>query len=158
METNLSQRTRDAGVFHERLRGASEAPSRSNRLARELVYPVRDEEVRLVRVGVVPIGWPHQSMAVGTEHRKAVKGWRRSYLFQPRPIRICKEQIEVAELWIGVMVRGEDDFLAIGCPRRAETGGAQMRDLTLVAPIGIHDPEIHLVGAHQTLGEEILVG
>ena len=55
METNFSQRTRDAGVFHERLRGASEAPSRSNRLARELVYPVRDEDVRLMRVGVVPL-------------------------------------------------------------------------------------------------------
>src|SRR5206468_11173909 len=46
---------------------------------------------------------------------------------------------------------------AVGRPRRSEVRAAELGDLTLVTSVGIHDPELHAVGAHEPLAQQLLI-
>src|SRR2546423_2913433 len=122
---------------------------------RSLLDPVGDEEVRLVRIGIVAVRRPNDAMAIGTEHRKAIEGVRGGHLLEAGSVRIDQEKVEIPELGIRMMVRGEDDFLPVGGPRGTKASRAQMSDLVLAAAVGVHDPEIHLVRPHQSQRHQI---
>src|SRR6267378_864181 len=121
------------------------------------IDPIRHEYVRLVRIGIVPIGSPNELLAIRAEHRESVERRRGGHLLEPRPIGTDQKQVEVAQLWIGVMVRRENDSLAIGRPRWPEARRAEMGDLPLVASVRVHYPQVHFVRTNQPLGEKILV-
>src|SRR5437763_777715 len=125
---------------------------------RSLLDPVGDEEVCLVRIGIVAVRRPNDAVAIGTEHRKAVEGVRGRHLLEAGSVRIDQKKVEIPELGVGMMVRGKDDFLSVGGPRGTKASRAQVRDLVLVAAVGVHDPEIHLVRSHQPLRQQLPVG
>jgi len=41
-------------------------------------------------------------------------------------------------------------------PRRTEVGAAEVRDLPLIAAVGVHDPQLHAIGANEPLAQEWL--
>src|SRR2546423_2707337 len=66
-------------------------------------YPIGDENIRLVRLRVVSIRRPNDLFSVSTEHRKTIEGRSSRHLLESGSVGIDKEEIEVAQLWIGVM-------------------------------------------------------
>src|SRR5438128_11830491 len=66
-------------------------------------------------------------------------------------------QTDVPVIGIVVVIRGEDYFPTISRPRWTEARRTEMGYLALIAAVGVHDPKVHLVGSHQSLGEKILV-
>src|SRR5436190_672175 len=47
--------------------------------------------------------------------------------------------------------------MTIGREKRGEVGTAQARDLPLVGAVGVHHPDLHPVGTHQTLTQKPLI-
>src|SRR3954468_20353720 len=139
MDIRLTRSAGDTRLFHERLRGPPEAPSRADR-RRFLIHPVRHEDVRFMRVCIVAVGCPNQLPSVSAEHRESIEGGRGGHLLETGTVGVYEKQIEISELRIGVMVRGEDDLLSIRRPRRTKARSTEVSDLFLPASIGVHDP------------------
>src|SRR6185312_5463185 len=99
------------------------------------VAPVGYEDVGFVRVLHQPVGRPDQLLAVWTEHGEAVEGGVGGNLLQSGSVRVDEKNVEVAELGIGVVVGREDDLFAVGGPRWAKAGAAQVGDLALVGSV-----------------------
>jgi hypothetical protein len=52
------------------------------------IDPIRHEQVRLVGVGVVPVGRPNQLLAIRAEHREAIERRSGGHLLESRAIGI----------------------------------------------------------------------
>ncbi len=72
---------------------------------RPSVHPIGDENVRLVRIGVVTVRSPDDFLAVAAEHGKSVEGRCRRHLLESCPVGIDQKQIEIAKPRISVVIR-----------------------------------------------------
>ncbi len=77
-------------------------------------------------------------------------------MLQTAAVGIHQEQLEVATV-ADVLVRCEDDLLAVGSERRGETGAAEIRDPLGVLAIGVGDEDLHFHGRSQVLGQFVFV-
>jgi hypothetical protein len=69
------------------------------------VHPIGDENVRLVRIGIVAVRSPDDLFAIRAEHRESIERGCRRHLLEPGPVRIDQKEIEIAEPGIGVVIR-----------------------------------------------------
>src|SRR2546423_15603089 len=93
----------------------------------------------------MPVRCPDQFAAVQAEHGKTIERRSRRYLLQAGAIGVDQEQVEVSELWVSVVVRREDDFLAIGGPGRTAAPSAQGGKLVVDAATLLYGSEGPLV-------------
>ena len=98
-----------------------------------------------MRLGIVPVRCPNELLAIGTEHRKPVKGRRGCNLLHPGAVRIDEEEIEISQLRIGMMVGRDNDLPPVRRPRWPRARGTLLGDLPRVAAVGVHHPRIHFV-------------
>src|SRR3990172_3355290 len=118
--------------------------------------PVGDEQVDVARLRIGAARGPDQLSAVRAERREPVEPRIEGDLLEARAVHADQIQIEVTASRVFV-VRREDDLPAVERPRRAEVRASQTRDLALVTPVGVHDPELHPARAHDPLCEEVPV-
>src|SRR5262245_164090 len=97
-----------------------------------------------------PTGGPDQLLAIWAEHREAVEFRVVRHLLEACSIWVDQIELEVAAPRI-LIVRREDDPPVVGREKRREVGATEVRDLLLVRPVGVHDPDLHPVRANQTL-------
>ena len=113
--------------------------------------PVGDEQIQIAVLRRAA-GRPNDLLSVRTEHRKAVELGMVGHLFESRSVRVDEIQLKIAAARI-LVVRRENDLAAVGREERSEVGAAEVRDLMLIGPVGVHDPDLHAIGPHQSLLE-----
>ena len=121
-----------------------------------LRHPIREKQIRLARLCVVPVGCPHERPPIGAEHRESIETRVGRDLFERRPVNIHEVEIEIAAARLFV-VRRKDQPPAIWRPRRPKVGAAEVCDLALVTSVGVHDPQFHPVRTHQALCQQTAV-
>ncbi len=76
---------------------------------------------------------------------------------RPVPSTLISVEIEAAGVLLVRHVRSKNDALAVGEKIGREIRGAVMRNLSLVAAVGIHHPDFQIARTNQAAGEQVLV-
>ena len=123
---------------------------------RRLFDPVGDKDVRGTRAAVVAVGAERDALAVGREHREAVKRTVKRDLDRLHAVDVGHEDVERKSTCD--VVGAEEDVLAIRVEVGGPIGAAQVCDLSLLAAIDLGHEELHGGGLDEALGEELSVG
>ena len=104
---------------------------------KSLRHPIPNKNIGLVRRLGVAIRGPHQLLPIRREHGEAVEAIAVGDPLQAVPSGFISPQFKfpIAADGVGlrIVVRREDDFLAVGSERRTKARRAEIRDLLLVA-------------------------
>ena len=113
----------------------------------------------VARGGVHGVASPRrerQRLAVGREHREAVESRIVGDALEVRAVGVDREQIERGALR-RLVVRAEDDPLAVREEVRRERCARQVRDLVRLGAVGVGDPQVHLRRLDEVLRVQRLV-
>src|SRR5688500_20007589 len=92
------------------------------------VYPVRHKDIRF-SLPAMTVGGPDEFPPVGTPHREAVEILVGGDFFQPGPVAVDQEQIELPAPGI-LAVRRKNDLAPVGVKIGGEIGAPEPGDLS----------------------------
>lgn len=121
------------------------------------VHPLSNEDVRVSVAAVEAVGGEYEVLAVVAEHREGVESIVKGQLLQTGTVDVDEVKVELAAALV-LVVGGEDDLLAGRMPVGRPVCLANVRDLLLVAAVGIGDEDLQVAGLHEALFQQVLVG
>src|SRR6267378_1148304 len=114
----------------------SSSQTRTN-LTPELLHPVRNEDIGLVRLFTIAVRRPHQLFAIGGEHGERIEVGIKSNPLLMGAVCIDDIEIEIAAVFGVSLIGGKDDALAVGMEERSEIGRAVVGNLRFVFAVGV---------------------
>lgn len=102
------------------------------------------------------VGAPNQFLSIAAEHGEAIEFRGKGDLLEASSIGVYQEQIKFSPS--GVMViTGENDLLTVRVDKGREARPAKVGDLAFIGAVGIHQPDIHVAGAHKIFFQQGLI-
>ena len=117
-----------------------------------LFDPIGDKHVGRAGAAVVAVGAEGDALAVGREHREAVKRLVKGDLHGLSAVDVGHEDVE--REGTGFVVGAKEDVLSIRVEIGGPVGTTEVGDLAHFAAVDLAHIQLHLRGLHQSTGEQ----